>query len=238
MFRPKMARSGPGFAAWATAAVSLRGAALAGLVVLSVLSTSSAFAQETPNAPTDVGATAFSTSLTVIWQAPSGGPEPTGYRVTLLEGAIQVGQPIETGASTFSATFRGLERNTTYNVTVAALNGQTVGPMVTEAAHTSGPISEPPVDVTTLYVVDLATDALYAVDTASGAATRVGDAVQFNNNEGNPTALAAVGGDLYMLGADTKGVHRLDPKTGVVTESIVASDGFGVNEEAPSAWPP
>ena len=115
------------------------------LALLSAVCASSALAQAAaPNAPTDVGATAFSTSITVFWQAPSGGPEPTGYRVTLLQGATQVGQPIVTDATTFSATFRSLTPNTAYNVSAAALNGQTVGTAATAAARTSGPASVAP----------------------------------------------------------------------------------------------
>ena len=225
-----------GLAARATAMVALRGMGLAMLAVLSAVCASSALAQAAaPNAPTDVGATAFSTSITVFWQAPAGGPEPTGYRATLLQGATQVGQPIETGATTFSATFRGLTPNTAYNVSAAALNGQTVGTAATAAARTSGPASVAPADVTTLYLTDDDTDALYAVDTETGAATRVGESPEFGANETAPGGLVETEDQLYMVGAVSDGIHRMDPTRGHAEESAIAPQGqFGASEDTPA----
>ena len=225
-----------GLAARATAVVALRGVTLTVLAVLSAVCASSALAQAAaPNAPTDVGATAFSTSITVLWQAPSGGPEPTGYRATLLQGATQVGQPIETDATTFSATFRSLTPNTAYNVSAAALNGQTVGTAATAAARTSGPASVAPADVTTLYLTDDDTDALYAVDTETGAATRVGESPEFGANETAPGGLVEIDDQLYMVGAVSDGIHRMDPTRGHAEESAIAPQGqFGASEDTPA----
>ena len=221
---------------WRRGASALRGTTLTALALLSAVCASSALAQAAaPNAPTDVGATAFSTSITVFWQAPSGGPEPTGYRATLLQGATQVGQPIETGATTFSATFRGLTPNTAYNVSAAALNGQTVGTAATAAARTSGPASVAPADVTTLYLTDDDTDALYAVDTETGAATRVGESPEFGANETAPGGLVETEDQLYMVGAVSDGIHRMDPTRGHAEESAIAPQGqFGASEDTPA----
>ena len=83
----------------------------------------------------------------------------------------------------------------------------------------------------TLYMVGQDRAVLYTVDTATGAATRVGSATNFGVvSEGLPTGLAAIGDTLYMLGDENDVLYTVDTATGAATR-VGSATNFGVMSE-------
>ena len=79
----------------------------------------------------------------------------------------------------------------------------------------------------TLYMVERDTDALYSLNTTTGAATRIGSANRFGVDERSPRGLASFNGKMYMTGNSI--LYELSPDTGVATRIGSVAD-FGVNE--------
>ena len=84
-----------------------------------------------------------------------------------------------------------------------------------------------------LYMVDAQTDALYTRDVLTGAATLVGDAVDFEIGEGFPSSLAWHGNQLFMAGAHVQALMVLDRDTGIALRVGTAVQ-FGVGEDHPA----
>ena len=84
----------------------------------------------------------------------------------------------------------------------------------------------------TLYMVGSANEALYTVNTSTGAATRVGSASQFGVNESRPSGLTAIGNTLYMVGLTNRALYLLNPSTGGATR-IGSAFQFGIGESEP-----
>ena len=74
---------------------------------------------------------------------------------------------------------------------------------------------------TVMYLVGDSQDALYALDSTTGTAARVGDAKAFGVAETSPRGMAWHNGELYMIGAQTDSLYKLDIVTGTAT--LVAS---------------
>ncbi len=97
----------------------------------------------------------------------------------------------------------------------------------------------------TLYMVGLATDALYTLnidptdDIDDGSADRVGRVIDFGVNEDFPTGLAAIDGTLYMVGQTNIALYTLniDPDDGIADGSadrVGRVIDFGVGEGGPT----
>ncbi len=85
----------------------------------------------------------------------------------------------------------------------------------------------------TLYMVGDRNDALYTLDTTTGAVTRVGSATDFGVSQRFPEGLVAIGSILYMVGGDSKdALYTLDTTTGVATR-VGSANQFGVGERLP-----
>ena len=81
-----------------------------------------------------------------------------------------------------------------------------------------------------LYMIGAGNDRLYTLDTASGAATRVGTNTQFGlDYEFSPVALASHDDSLYMTGTTDDHLYRLDTITGAATR-VGSSNAFGIGE--------
>ena len=82
-----------------------------------------------------------------------------------------------------------------------------------------------------MYMTGGAHDALYALDSTTGAAVRVGATAQFGVSETSPRSLAWHDGQLYMTGYTTNSLYTIDVVTGaaslVATESRIIGDSGG-----------
>ena len=90
----------------------------------------------------------------------------------------------------------------------------------------------------TLYAVQdsasASNDALFSIDSRTGAGTRVGNANNFGqSDEIGPSALAWHDGELYMTGADSAKLYRVNPADGTA-EAVGTASGFGVSETEPA----
>ena len=68
-----------------------------------------------------------------------------------------------------------------------------------------------------LYMAGGSADALYALDSVTGEAARVGAATRFGVNETDPAGLGWHNGRLYMIGGNTGGLYTVDIVTGEAT---------------------
>ena len=84
----------------------------------------------------------------------------------------------------------------------------------------------------TLYMTGDSNDALYILNTTTGAATRVGSATAFGVGETIPTGLAAIGNTLYMVGSTTDVLYTVDTVSGTATR-VGSATAFGVGETFP-----
>lgn len=76
--------------------------------------------QALPNPPTNLGATPASGSALVSWQAPSTGPTPTKYTVTIPGKGSCVVNLVTTPSAPLSCTIAGLTNGTTYTAQVVS----------------------------------------------------------------------------------------------------------------------
>ena len=84
-----------------------------------------------------------------------------------------------------------------------------------------------------LYMVGAAVDALYALDTTTGTAAKVGWSQDFGVYERNTSGLTSHAGNLYMIGKSGDVLYELNTTTGAATR-IGSSHKFGVSEHDPS----
>ena len=88
--------------------------------------------------------------------------------------------------------------------------------------------SDPP---NRMYMVGIARDFLYALDTDTGIATPVGNADKFGVSESTPARIAWHDGQLYMTGADTESLYTLDILTGEATLVATKAQLIGGDNE-------
>ena len=84
-----------------------------------------------------------------------------------------------------------------------------------------------------LYMTGSADNALYTLNTATGAAARVGTVDDFGVAESHPTGLTFHADGLYMTGRTANALYELDTPTGTATR-VGTVEEFGVGEGAPS----
>ena len=84
----------------------------------------------------------------------------------------------------------------------------------------------------TLYMTGNEFDALFAVNTTTGIATRIGNANQFGASISTPTGLGAIGELLYMTDNGTDAIYTVNPRTGVASR-IGSATSFGANVTIP-----
>ena len=80
----------------------------------------------------------------------------------------------------------------------------------------------------TMYMVGDSANALYEVDTATGAGTRIGTATSFGVSESAPRGLAAQDDKLYMVGTVQDKLYTLNPETGVASR-VGSVSRFGLS---------
>ena len=83
-----------------------------------------------------------------------------------------------------------------------------------------------------LFMLGDIANALYIVNPGTGAAGRVGTAVNFGVGETRPLGLASHGETLYMVGDDTDALYAVDPHTGIATR-IGNATRFGAAQQSP-----
>ena len=111
--------------------------------------------------------------------------------------------------------------STGYSYTLASGSDGSVTPVVLGTPEASDPEGQTlvyslrgsdPAD--RMYMVGTAGQALYALDSDTSEAVRVGAAVQFGVSEGVPGGLAWHNGQLYMVGGGSNSLYTLDTSTG------------------------
>ncbi|HXC79179.1 MAG TPA: fibronectin type III domain-containing protein [Candidatus Acidoferrum sp.] len=170
----------------------------------------------TPQAPTNVGATAGDQQVTVNWTPPDpGGSSITAYTITPYIGG-SAGTPVGAGASATSVIVIGLTNGTAYTFQIYAANSYGHGFVGTSPAATPAGPPSVPTNITATSGNGSAT-VTWGAPTDNGGSTITGYTVTpvLNGNAGTPVV---VGGSVYST-----------PVTGLTNGSTYTFQVFATN---------